>query len=593
MSHKLFSFDTESTGLMHHLGDRMFSYSWADRNLRSKVYRVDGKKPDRIRNRKRLHGFLLGEDNRIVMHHAKHDLTACDYELEQVLEEGDVDLEDTMIEMKLLRSDLPTFALKPLTHLLCGYPMEDEKAVKSAARGVGYQRVPENIMQRYQVGDVERTMLLHLFAQRKWRDATPEMRKLYETEKRLIWATKKMEYRGIRISPQKTGELIRGLEKGMERSLAKLEKMAGRYVNPVGKQAANFLFNDLGMPVMAKTEKTGSPRAKKEDLLALRETNPHPALDEILKYRSWQRGRTTLQSYLDLSRDGLLHPTINTYGAETGRESISNPNAHNVEKSGGVGNPFPVPARKVFICKVGYVNFYIDYRGIELRIIAHFAGDEKLTQMFRDGVNPHDYMADFWYGDRYRKAKSPKVKQTLYDAAKNTNYAIPYGANALKVAQILQLPFDSVQSKWAEYEDTFPGFVSLQRRTRRQVKEQGYVTTLRGRRIYVQRDKPYVGVNYRIQGSGADILKEAQVRVDDLLSQRTGNAAGIILPVHDEIGGEYPRERGMRKLWPLLQDVCRLMVDFPEMSIPLEVECKLTSTSWEEAEKIDLEQLVA
>jgi DNA polymerase-1 len=132
---------------------------------------------------------------------------------------------------------------------------------------------------------------------------------------------------------------------------------------------------------------------------------------------------------------------------------------------------------------------------------------------------------------------------------------------------------------YARFKRRFPGYADMARKFAAFVSEHGYVDTLFGRRLYLPRNKPYVGTNYVIQGSEAGVLKRAQIRVDEYLRRATGGEAGIILPIHDELIIEWPRAR-LTEARGCLRDVIALMVDFPQSSVPLEVDVKIGTRDW-------------
>jgi DNA polymerase-1 len=590
MKKRTLSFDTESTGLFPYRGDTMFSFSISDLNCHSSVHRVDIGK-NRGKNKRLLKELMYDRKLRLVMHNSKYDLTVAQEYMGTYLEQHQCpEVEDTIILTKLMRSSLPSYNLKDLAHLLMGFPKDDERAVKEAAKVGGYHLVDRDLMTLYQHRDAQRTALLYLFAKGQWKHhGTPEMKALYRHEINFMWAIKRQERRGIRISPQRTEDQIVWLKREMDDALERIKDRAGRYVNPVGDQMRRHLYDDLGLPVLGGyTEKSKQPRLGKDELLLLKEQTGHPTVDDTLKYRSYQKGVANLRGYLlAAGSDDVVHPSINTYGASTGRPSCQDPNLYNVEKEASYENPYPVPARRCFITHPGEVTWYGDFKAIELRLIMLFAGDERIIQMFRDGVNLHEQMAEFWYREAYTKEKNKARKDGMYTACKSNTFGVGYGAGPDKSAKVLQLPLEVVKERWEEFKAVFPGFASLQKRTRDEVREKGYVVTAFGRRIYVPRNKPYVGVNYRVQGTAADILKIALWKVDAYLeSEYNGEVALIPPPTYDELQGTFPRTMNLKKLPKVLREVKRIMCDFPELDVPMDVEFKYTTKSWAEAEEI-------
>jgi len=318
-------------------------------------------------------------------------------------------------------------------------------------------------------------------------------------------------------------------------------------------------------------------------LLKEKHPEPLPLLDDVIEYRSWTRGQSILASYLDFRDDeGAIHPNIRTCGAVTGREACADPNLQNVEKEGRIRNPFPVPARRCFRPRPGFVNFHADYAGIEMRILIHYSDDPKMLDCLNNGDGDvHSLAAAVFYGRRFTEETDKKKRKSLRDAAKNANFAIPYGASAAKVAATLALPLSDAKVKYGIYKATFPGLAGLSRTIEGWVKRDGFVRTAFGRIIHVPKSKAYIGTNYMVQGTAADILKRAQVRLGPWLERETGGRVRMILPIHDELIIEVPRD--MLGVCPeLFRGIRREMIrDFmPPLKVPLDVEVDYTIRDW-------------
>jgi DNA polymerase-1 len=361
------------------------------------------------------------------------------------------------------------------------------------------------------------------------------------------------------------------------------------------------------MPVLKSTN-GGLPSVDKEVLQELMEEHPHPVLDMVLRYRSWRRGSSILAGYVKEADEGdIIHPNIRTNGARTGRESCARPNLQNVEKTGVLLNPYPVPARKAFRPRPGYVNFHVDYAGIELRLLVHYSRDPKLiAEIKKPGGDPHLLAAKIFYPpmrrvelDRFRELpesiqrgirawdeKSAEFK-TLRGASKNCNFARPYGASWRKMCATLGLPEALGKARCARYEQEFPRLVNLSRDISQEVRATGGVETVFGRWLWVPKDKAYVGTNYLIQGTAAEILKRAQVRVHKMLEELTSGEMRLLLPIHDELIVECPAKRlgDAVEVWRKLREA---MIDFPQFSVPLEVEVEIAYVDWSKKNPFDL-----
>ena len=223
-----------------------------------------------------------------------------------------------------------------------------------------------------------------------------------------------------------------------------------------------------------------------------------------------------------------------------------------------------------------------------MRLLVDASGEESLVQVMRDGGDVHEPAAVVFYGNRYRDATDPKVKKTLRGAAKNANFATPYGGSGAKVATTLGLPIREGLQRFDAYKRAFPKLVNLGRVIGRRVREDGYIETTFGRRLYVPRNKPYIGTNYQIQGTAAGILKRAQVRVERVLDEMTGGEAQILLPIHDEVVIEFPRAQ-LGEAIHVMRRVREVMIDFPQFSVPLDVDFEITTLDWEHKSPFSLE----
>ncbi len=587
---KTLAYDVETTSLYPYEGGEVFAYSTCDEQGNGEVRRLDGPKLRQIRSRKKLEALWSDTSIAKTMHNAKFDLTYTEKTLGRRLDDHEIHCTHKMSH--ILQSHHPHHRLKDLAWELGGYPRDDEEDVKKSSRGseVNYQGVAEYKMDRYQMRDAERGMLLHLLFYPEIQ-ANPEWNECYQMEMKLIRTTMRMEARGVMIHRGRCEGLVTRLQRDVKKLKAQLDDINGTPFNPgSGPQLRRLLFGKLKMPVLERTKKSKEPRTNKDTIRMLHEEHPHPVLDLILKWRSYSKGITTIESYMDLADDDdILHPNINTCKARTSRESITRPPLQTVEKTGVLLNPFPVPARMGFRPRPGYVNFHLDYSGIEMRLLIHYSEDPRMTAILNaPGGDVHAAAAEIFYERQFTSLDpSSKMWKSLRDAAKNANFAKPYGASAIKIAKTLGIQGNLALRRVRNYEQTFPGLSELGKRTSRWVREYGYVLTAFGRRLFVPKNKPYIGLNYRIQGTAAGVLKRAQNRVHDYLERATGGEVGIILPIHDEIVIEFPRNR-LQDQFDVLRDIRDLMMDFPMFNVPLEVECEVSTSSWERLHKVEI-----
>ncbi|KKK90039.1 hypothetical protein LCGC14_2727090, partial [marine sediment metagenome] len=367
-----------------------------------------------------------------------------------------------------------------------------------------------------------------------------------------------------------------------DRALADFRGITCTHGTPLGGNLPRVL-QGMGF-TLTKTTRSGKPSTDKAVIDELREKTKHPVFDAILRYRSYGRGVSIIEGYVEASDgDDVVHPQIHPYRAKTGREACAKPNLQNVSKETTLRSPYPIPARRCFRPKPGMVNFHVDYAGIEARLLVHFSGDEEALRIFQSGGDFHAEAALELYGDKFArvsKARQYKLWKSLRDAAKNADFAVGYGAAPTKVAVTLGVDPAAGKAGFARFAAMPRHFASL-------VREHGYVDTIFNRRLRLPRNKPYVGTSYTVQGTAAGILKRAQNRVDRYLRRATSGEAAIILPIHDEIIIEWPRER-LGEARACLREIRELMIDFPGLRVPLEIEVDLSVRDWASAKEYDI-----
>jgi DNA polymerase-1 len=313
---------------------------------------------------------------------------------------------------------------------------------------------------------------------------------------------------------------------------------AGREFN-IGSppQMAQVLYDELGLPVLKRTQKGRAPSTDADVLEKLRDD--HPIVDAILAYRELSKLKST---YLDAlpplvsPRDGRIHTTFSQVGAATGRLSSHDPNLQNIPVRGEVGREI----RRAFVPgAAGRELLVADYSQIELRVLAHLSGDEGLAEAFALGEDIHAATAAKVFG-----LPVDQVDPELRRRAKVVNYGLAYGMSAYGLASRMGIAPDEAQEFIDQY---FAGFPKIKDYLDRQVARataDGFTATMLGRRRYLPElhsSNPRVrdmgrrmALNAPIQGSAADLMKLAMIAVDDGLDD-SGLDCAMVLTVHDEL----------------------------------------------------------
>lgn len=604
-------YDCETTGLSAQR-HKMFSFCIGHEDGTVERWRLDGKDgKDPKKSWARLREFWADTSIQKVAHNWKFDrsfLVKAGIEIP----EGTV-CHDTMIISQLLRNLAPSHALDNLIWELCpGVPEVNEwKAldkkvhdIAKAKRGrnkdySGYDQVPVHLMDKYMEADGIRCMLLFLTLFPDLR-ADEALFNDYLNEIELISVTQRLEFFGIMIDKPNCEKLIAHLRDEVDRVLADLHVLTGEFINLNKPDAViRLLYKRMELPIIRFTD-SGKPSVDKDTLLELREMFPEngPTLDLVIKHRSYAKGITTVQDYIDRAAwdpRGLIYPTIKTNHAKTGRESGENPNMQNVSKEGALKNPFPVPARRCFRALPGHVLYLADYSGIEMRLIVDAAGEEELIALIAQNGDPHALAASLFFGpdapEGMRWAEADKAqKKILRSAAKNASFALAYGGGLAKIATTLMMTVEQAKPGFTAYCERFPKVAHFTQNTIAEARKNGFITTAFGRKLYVPKDAIYSASNYKIQGTAAGILKRAQVRVDKYLREVWNDRIRIVIPIHDEIIYSFPRALFPQRA-EILKEISRLMTTHAEIKVPLDTEWKMTTYTWDRAKEFSLSEL--
>jgi DNA polymerase-1 len=360
-----------------------------------------------------------------------------------------------------------------------------------------------------------------------------------EVELPLTQVLAAMEDVGVRIDTYRMGEITARLRDRVEELEAKAYELAGEeFVLGSPSQLGRVLFEQLGL-TPGRKGKTGYSTDTKV-LRAIR--HEHPIVEVVEEWREYTK---LLNTYLGplpdmIGSDGRLHTTFNQAVAATGRLSTSNPNLQAIPIRTELGREI----RSAFVAEPGMRLLSADYSQIELRILAHVSGEPKLREAFARGEDIHTATAAEVLG------KDPATL-THHDrsVAKMINFGIVYGISAYGLSENLEIPREQAQEYIDAYLARFPHVQDFIERTIQQATEDGYVTSLLGRRRAVQEIRAQnrqtrgfgerIAVNFVMQGSNADIIKVAMVRIARRLRDE-GRAARLVLQVHDELLLEVP-----------------------------------------------------
>ncbi len=524
----------------------------------------------------KLKPWLQDENSKKVGHHLKYDA--------HVLANHDISLKgiayDTMLESYVLdstatRHDMDSVARKYLGVETIHY----EDVAGKGAKQLRFDEVEIERAAPYAAEDADISLRLH---QELWKQLKKKKRlkKLYlDIEQPLVNVLKRIEATGVLVDAKQLAKQ----SKELTTKLAKLEKKsikeAGQDFNLGSpKQLQQILFEKLELPVIRKTPK-GQPSTAEDVLQELAEDYELPRL--ILEHRSLNKLKSTYTDKLPEQispRTGRIHTSYHQAVAATGRLSSTSPNLQNIPIRTEEGRRI----RQAFIAPKNYSLLAADYSQIELRIMAHISGDKGLLKAFADDQDIHQATAAEVFD-----VEPDDVSDDQRRSAKAINFGLIYGMSAFGLAKQLNISRGEAASYVELYFERYPGVHEYMEQTRELAREQGYVETVFGRRLYLPEIKARQAqrrqyaersaINAPMQGTAADVIKLAMLAVDKWLTDAEIDAR-IIMQVHDELVLEIPTAEAQQ----IATEVSSLMRNAAKLRVPLKVSTGI-GDNWDEA----------
>ena len=344
------------------------------------------------------------------------------------------------------------------------------------------------------------------------------------------------------------------------------------------KQLSVVLFDKLELPKTKKTKTGYSTAAKEIDALAAK--NPHPFLDQLLAHREWQKLKTTIEGLIKtVHDDGRIHTTFNQTVASTGRLSSTEPNLQNIPVRTEAGRRI----RSAFTVGEGFdCLLTADYSQIEMRVMAHLSEDPGLIEAYKAGEDLHNFV-----GSRVFDVPIDEVTPELRRRVKAMSYGLVYGLSAFGLSNQLGIPAGEAKKIMESYFERFGGVKRYLDEVVEQARRDGYTSTVFGRRRYLpeltsdnrvaRENAERAALNAPIQGTAADIIKVAMIRVDAALNN-TSLKSRVLLQVHDELVVEVaPGE--LEEVRSIVESEMDRAIS---LRVPLEVSAG-TGTNWDEA----------
>ncbi|GGA63339.1 DNA polymerase I [Neiella marina] len=524
-----------------------------------------------------LQPLLVSEQHRKIGQNLKYDMS--------VLAKYGIafagPLHDTMLQSYAYssvgsRHDMDSLALKYLGHNAISF----EDVAGKGAKQLTFNQIHLDQASPYAAEDADITLQLNQVLGDKL-DAEQSLQSVYQDiELPLVPVLSAIERHGVLIDDMLLSQQSTELAMRLEQLQTEAYELAGTEFNLSSpKQLQAILFEQMKLPILKKTPK-GAPSTAEEVLQELALDYPLPKL--ILEHRGLSKLKSTYTDKLPRMINpttGRVHTSYHQAVTATGRLSSSDPNLQNIPIRTAEGQR----VRQAFIAPQGTKMVAADYSQIELRIMAHLSGDKGLLNAFANGQDVHRATAAEVFG-----VDVDAVSADQRRSAKAINFGLIYGMSAFGLSRQLNIGRQQAQQYMDTYFERYPGVLDYMERTRAQATEDGYVETLFGRRLHLpdikarnaarKKAAERAAINAPMQGTAADIIKLAMLKVYQWLQQPENSDIKMIMQVHDELVFEVPES----KLEATKTQLCQLMESAASLDVPLLVEAG-SGDNWQQA----------
>jgi len=488
---------------------------------------------------------------------------------------------DTMLESYVLNStaqrhDMDSLALAYLGHKTIHF----EEIAGKGAKQLTFNQISLEEAGPYAAEDADITLRLHNAIWTKLKEI-PELKNLLiDVEVPLACVLSRMEQEGVLIDSQRLLQQSQDLATRIAELESEVHEEAGEPFNLGStKQLQHVLFEKMSLPIIKKTPK-GAPSTSEDVLQELALEYPLPK--KIMEYRGLTKLKNTYTDKLPKMinhRTGRVHTSYHQAVTATGRLSSTDPNLQNIP----IRNEEGRRVRQAFVPREGNKFVAADYSQIELRIMAHLSGDKGLLDAFAHGKDIHKATAAEVFG-----VPLDEVTTEQRRSAKAINFGLIYGMSAFGLSKQLNIPRNEAQKYMDLYFERYPGVLEYMDSTRESAKDKGYVETVFGRRLYLPDIKASNGarrkgaeraaINAPMQGTAADIIKMAMIKVDDWIRKNASDDVTMMMQVHDELVFEIKED----KVETYVSTITALMESAATLNVPLVVEAGV-GENWDEA----------
>ena len=489
-------------------------------------------------------------------------------------------LADTMLMSYVLNSTATRHGMDRLAEYYLNYTTTKYTDVTgTASKQISFAEVKLDVATNYAAEDADITLRLFNVFSPLLKDKPVQKKLLEDLEYPLVHVLARVEQNGAKIDKKKLANHSQELSEKIDELSKQAFKIAGEEFNlDSPKQLLEILYEKQGLPVLKKTPK-GQPSTNEDTLQRLSEEYELPRI--ILQYRTLAKLKSTYTDSLiniENPKTKRIHTSYQQAVTSTGRLSSTEPNLQNIPIKTAEGRRI----REAFVPEKGNVLISADYSQIELRIMAHLSKDKNLTYAFNNNVDVHSSTAAEVFG-----VSIDNVSQDQRRSAKAINFGLMYGMSAFGLTRQLGIPRGEAQEYLDTYFARYTGVRDYMNNIKAQAKEDKFVETIMGRRLYLNEINAANGlrrqaaeraaINAPLQGSAADIIKKAMLDIDELILNELSEVQ-MIMQVHDELVFECPKS----KADAVMEKMKDTMEKTVELNIPLIAEAAIGS-NWNEA----------
>ena len=506
----------------------------------------------------------------------KYDISVlANYEIAVVGPFADTMLASYVLNSTITRHDMDSLALRYLGEKTISF----EEIAGKGAKQLTFNQIALEQAAPYACEDVDITLRLQQTLRPQVESEGRLAEVLDHIELPLIKVLSRIERNGVAVDAERLHEQSQQLEQRIRELEREAYELAGREFNLGSpRQLGQILFEEQKVPVLKKTPK-GAPSTAEGVLEELALDYPLPKV--IMQHRGLAKLKSTYTDKLPRllnKATGRVHTSYHQAVTATGRLSSSDPNLQNIPIRTEEGRKI----RQAFIARPGYCIVAADYSQIELRIMAHLSEDKGLLEAFAEGRDIHTATAAEVFGTSLDKVSSDQRR-----SAKAINFGLIYGMSAWGLSRQLRIERNQAQTYIDRYFDRYPGVARYMERIRTQAAQDGYVETVLGRRLYLpeiqsqnrnrRQGAERTAINAPMQGTAADIIKQAMIDVDAWLAEGEFDAL-MVMQVHDELVFEVAE----KQVEAFIEQVQKRMQGAAELKVPLIVEAE-SGVNWDEA----------